>query len=274
LTSNIDQRITTKYNMKAKRNNFYAEERHQAILARAQAEGRVDVAALAAEFEVTTETVRRDLTVLERHGLLRRVHGGAIPVERLTFEPALAARDEVMVAEKERIAMAALAELPDSGAILLDAGTTTQRLADALPLDRELTVVTNALPIAMTLALRPNITVMILGGRIRGRTLAAVDSWTLEGLRDTFVEVAFMATNGVSAERGLTTPDPSEAASKKAMVAAARRVVLLADRTKFQDDYLARFAELADVDTLITDDGIDPRLAADIEAAGPRVVRA
>jgi DeoR family fructose operon transcriptional repressor len=83
-----------------------------------------------------------------------------------------------------------------------------------------------------------------------------------------------MATNGVSVGRGLTTPDPSEAASKKAMVAAARRVVLLADRTKFQDDYLARFAELADVDTLITDNGIDSRLAADIEAAGPRVVRA
>lgn len=274
MTSNTDQRITTENNMKAKRTNIYAAERHQAIVARAQAEGRVDVAALAAEFEVTTETVRRDLTVLERHGLLRRVHGGAIPVDRLTFEPALAARVEVMVAEKERIAIAALAEVPDQGAILLDAGTTTQRLAEALPLDRELTVVTNALPIAMTLVLRPNVTVMVLGGRIRGRTLAAVDAWALEALHGTFVEVAFMATNGVSLERGLTTPDPSEAAAKRAMVAAARRVVLLADRTKFQDDYLARFADLADVDTLITDDAVDPRLAADIEAAGPRVVRA
>ena len=100
---------------------MYAEERQQIILERARAKGRVDVTALADEFTVTTETIRRDLTVLERHGVLRRVHGGAIPVERLGFEPALAAREGVMIAEKERIAKAALAELPDEGTILLDA---------------------------------------------------------------------------------------------------------------------------------------------------------
>ena len=104
---------------------MYAEERQQQILARARAQGRVEVNALAEELDVTSETVRRDLTTLERHGLLRRVHGGAIPVERLGFEPGLATRDTVRVAEKERIAKAALDELPEEGAILLDAGTTT-----------------------------------------------------------------------------------------------------------------------------------------------------
>ncbi|MEU4254569.1 DeoR family transcriptional regulator, partial [Amycolatopsis sp. NPDC026612] len=90
---------------------MYAEERQRVFLDRARANGRVDVAELAAEFSVTTETVRRDLTVLERHGLLRRVHGGAIPVERLGFEPALATRNTLMATEKDRIAKAAITEI-------------------------------------------------------------------------------------------------------------------------------------------------------------------
>src|SRR3954465_13136013 len=95
--------------------HMYAEERQQEILRRTREAGRVDVMTLAEDFGVTMETIRRDLTALERSGTLRRVHGGAIPVERLGFEPALAARDAVMTAEKERIAKAALAELPADG---------------------------------------------------------------------------------------------------------------------------------------------------------------
>jgi len=125
---------------------LYAEERQQEIVRLARAEGRVDVASLADTLHVTAETIRRDLTMLERAGVLRRVHGGAIPVERIGFEPALAARDSVLIDEKERIAKAALAEVPDEGAIILDAGTTTARLAQALPVDRELTVVVNSPP--------------------------------------------------------------------------------------------------------------------------------
>lgn len=164
--------------------------------------------------------VRRDLTVLERHGLLRRVHGGAIPVERLGFEPGLADRDAVMMAEKERIAKAALAEVPREGAILLDAGTTTARLAEILPNDRELTVVTNAVPLVASLAVRPQVAVMLLGGKVRGRTMAVVEDWSLRALADTFVDVAFLGANGFSAERGLTTPDTGEAAVKRAMIRA------------------------------------------------------
>src|ERR1700710_2828440 len=164
---------------------MYAEERQTDIVGRARSQGRVDVTVLAEEFGVTTETVRRDLTVLERHGLLRRVHGGAIPVERLGLQAAPAPRDNVLVAEKERIAKAALDEVPEDGAILLDAGTTTGRLAEILPSERELTVVTNAVSIVPTLAVRPNLTVLLLGGRIRHKTMAAVDSWALDALADT-----------------------------------------------------------------------------------------
>lgn len=253
---------------------MYQEERHAAILERARNNGRVDVGELAIDFDVTPETVRRDLTSLERQGLLRRVHGGAIPVERLGFEPGLPARDRAMAAEKERIARAAIDELPAEGAILLDAGTTTARLAEMLPSDRELTVVTNAVPIAMVLSTRPNVTVLTVGGRVRGRTLAMVDRWALRVLADTFVDVAFIGTNGVSVERGLTTPDDAEAAVKAAMLAAARRVIVLADHTKVGNDCFARFGAVDDVDTLITDDGLDVGVAADLQAAGPRVVLA
>src|SRR3954453_5300759 len=112
---------------------MFAEERQQEILRRARAEGRVDVVRLAEEFSITSETVRRDLTALERAGVLRRVHGGAIPVERLGFEPAVDTREQVATSEKEAIAKAALNELPVDGAIALDAGTTTLRLAEAIP---------------------------------------------------------------------------------------------------------------------------------------------
>lgn len=253
---------------------MYAEERQQEIVRRARAHGRVDVAALAEELNVTAETIRRDLTALERAAVLRRVHGGAIPMERLGFEPALATRDSVLIAEKERIAKAAVAELPDEGAIILDAGTTTARLAAALPTDRELTVVVNSPVLATTLGTRANLNVLLIGGRVRGKTLATVDDWALRPLADLYVDVAFLGTNGCSVERGLTTPDPAEAAVKRAMITAARRSVLLADHTKIGNDYLARFGTLADLDALITDTGLNDDLLSDVEATGVRVVRA
>jgi len=252
----------------------YAEERQQMIVQRARQDGRVDVAQLAGALAVTPETIRRDLTVLERRGLLRRLHGGAIPVERLGFEPRLATRSGVRTDEKERIAKAALAEVPTEGAILLDAGSTTQRLAELLPTDRELTVITNALPIALLLASRPDLTVLTLGGRVRGRTLAEVDAIAIRTLDSLGVDVAFLGTNGISVERGLTTPDVAEAEVKRSMCQHARRRVLLADHTKVGNDALCRFATLTDIDVFVTDTGLDPEFAEELESAGLPVVRA
>jgi DeoR family transcriptional regulator, fructose operon transcriptional repressor len=253
---------------------MYAAERQQEILDRARRDGRVDVATLAEELAVTTETVRRDLDLLERQGLVRRVHGGALPVERLRLEAAVSERTLAMAAEKERIAKAALAHLPHEGTVLIDAGTTTARLAELLPDDRELTVVTNSLPIALTLSARPRLTVLTVGGRVRGKTLAQVDRWALRSLAEIRVDVAFLATNGVSLTRGLTTPDLAEAAVKEAMVGAASRVVLLADHTKVGNEQFTRFADLDQVDVLVTDSGLDAETAADFQAAGVEVVRA
>ncbi|WP_423185090.1 DeoR/GlpR family DNA-binding transcription regulator [Arthrobacter sp. NyZ413] len=253
---------------------MYAQERHQAIVDRARADGRVDVTTLANELDVTPETVRRDLTQLERRGLLRRVHGGAIPLERLGFEPGVDTRQGLLSAEKEAIARSALAELPDGGAIILDAGTTTYRLAEILPADRELGVVTHSLPIATLLAGRPNITLHLVGGTIRGTTLAAVGAWAERSLADVRADVAFLGANGLTVEDGLTTPDMAEAVVKRALVQAGKRVVVLADHTKIGRTGLGLVAPITSIDTLITDTGLNSALAEELETAGVHVVRA
>ncbi|MEU0596802.1 DeoR/GlpR family DNA-binding transcription regulator [Streptomyces sp. NPDC006393] len=253
---------------------MYAPERQQEILRLARDGGRVDVVSLAEEFQVTAETIRRDLKALDRAGLLRRVHGGAIPAGRLDFEPDLTERESTAADEKDRIVKAALAELPTEGTLILDAGTTVARLAAALPLEAELTVVTHSLPIAARLADHPGLQLHLVGGRVRHRTRAAVDAWALRAYGEIRADVLFVAANGYSAEHGLTTPDLAEAAVKRAAIAAARRVVLLADSTKHGQEHFARFGGLGDVDLLITDSGLSPEDAAVIERGGTEVVRA
>ncbi|MEU3103190.1 DeoR/GlpR family DNA-binding transcription regulator [Streptomyces griseoflavus] len=253
---------------------MYAPERQQEILRLARDGGRVDVVSLAEEFQVTAETIRRDLKALDRAGLVRRVHGGAIPAGRLDFEPDLAERETTAADEKDRIARAALAELPAGGTVIVDAGSTAARLAGFLPVDASLTVVTHSLPIAARLADHPGIQLHLVGGRVRHRTRAAVDAWALRAYAEIRADVLFVAANGFSTEYGLTTPDLAEAAVKRAAVAAARRVVLLADSSKHGQEHFARFGDLSDVDLLITDTGLSPQDAAAIERGGTEVARA
>lgn len=253
---------------------MYGAERQQLLAQRARRDGRIDVMAASEEFQVAPETIRRDLGALERQGVVRRVYGGAIPVDRLDFEPGVSQRDQTNSGEKERIARAALDQLPARGTVLLDAGTTTGRLAAMLPAESELTVVTNCLPIASQLAARANYTVHILGGRIRATTLASVESWALDVLAGLTIDVGFFGTNGFSASRGCTTPDSTEAAVKAAMVRACRRRVLLADHSKYGDDQFSRFAELAEIDVVVTDDELDEAALSDLKAAEVETVLA
>lgn len=253
---------------------MYAPERQQAIMRLARESGRVDVVSLAEEFQVTAETIRRDLKTLDRAGLVRRVHGGAIPVGRLDFEPDLAERETTAADEKDRIAKAALAEVPVDGTVIVDAGSTAARLAGLLPVELSLTVVTHSLPIAARLADHPGLQLHLVGGRVRHRTRAAVDAWALRAYGEIRADVLFVAANGFSPEHGLTTPDLAEAAVKRAAMAAARRVVLLADSSKHGQEHFARFGDLNDVDLLITDSGLSPDDALAIERGGTEVVRA
>jgi DeoR family transcriptional regulator, fructose operon transcriptional repressor len=245
----------------------YSPQRQQAIVQTLRTSGRVAAADIARELNVTNETVRKDIIALERQGLLRRVHGGAVPVGELHYEAQVTARVE-FAAEKERIAKAALAHLPASGSIIIDAGSTTARLAALFPDDRELTVFTNALPIALTLLARPRLTVFAIGGRLRSQTLATVGGWAARMLGDINVDVAFLGTNGISVQRGLTTPDPAEAEVKRLILASAQRTVLLADHSKIGRLSVCQHAGIADIDLLITDTGLPPDELAALEATG------
>ncbi len=253
---------------------MYAAERQQRILVEARRAGRVEVASLAESLGVATETVRRDLTALEQRGSLRRVHGGAIPVERLELEPTLATRASRLTDVKRRIAARVLDELPTGGTVLLDSGSTTQAVVQLLPPDLDLTVVTNSVAAAAMLSTHPGISLYVLGGRVRGITGAAVGDWATHALDGLVVDVAVLGTNGVSAARGLTTPDQAEALVKAAMVGSARRVVVATDSSKAGDDHLHRFARLEDVDLVVTDTDLADDVAAELRAAGPQVVTA
>ena len=253
---------------------MYAEERQQAMAQLVSEHGRLSVAAIAERFDVTTETVRRDLSVLERMGLVRRVHGGAVPTSSLAvIESGLGERDQANTAQKELVAKAALEQLPPpGGTVLLDAGSTTGRFASRLPRDHRLTVITHAVPIAARLAAYPQIELHLLPGRVRTTTQAAVGADTVTALHHLRVDVAFLGTNGITVEHGLSTPDHDEAAAKRAMVGAARRVVCLTDASKVGTEAAIRFAALDEVDVIVTDSGIDDESRKAFEAAGPEVV--
>ncbi len=253
---------------------MYAVERQQAIAELVAERGRLSVNELADEYGVTTETVRRDLDVLERAALLRRVHGGAVRVESVTaLELALADRTRENANEKDLIAKAALAYLPKAnGALILDAGSTTSRMATMLPTDRTLTLLTNSVPIAARVAGSATIALHLLPGRVRPTTQAAVGDELIAALSVVRADVAFMGTNGISRGHAFSTPDPHEAAAKRAMIASANRVVVLADSSKFGAEATIRFAEHADVDVVITDSAAPAREVDSLRELGIEVV--
>ncbi len=253
---------------------MYPEERQQAIAATVMSQGRASVADLAQAYDVTTETVRRDLAVLDRAGLLRRVHGGAVPVRALHLvEPSVDERESTRAGHKHAIASAAAEFIPQSGAtVLFDAGTTTARVAALLPPDRELLIVTNSVPIAARLASLTSVSLQLLGGQVRGLTQATVGERAVGMLESLRVDIAFIGTNGISVRHGLSTPDPGEAAVKRAMVACANFVVVVADSSKIGREEFVSFAPIDRVDVLVTDSEITPEDRAALTEHGVDVV--
>ncbi len=255
---------------------MYPEERQQAIASLVMSRGRASVAELAAAYAVTTETVRRDLAVLDRAGVVRRVHGGAVPARALhVVEPGVTERESTRAGHKDAIARAAADFFPLSGAsVLFDAGTTTARVAALLPADRDLVVITNSVPIAARVSAMPTVTLQLLGGRVRGLTQAAVGEQTLRALDVLRVDMAFVGANGISVSHGLSTPDSEEAAIKRAMVNCANYVVVVADSSKIGQEELVSFAPIDRVDALVTDTEISDGDRAELTAAGVEVVLA
>ncbi|MEV4811726.1 DeoR/GlpR family DNA-binding transcription regulator [Micromonospora avicenniae] len=248
-------------------------ERRQRILALARDQGAVDVQKLAADLAVSPETVRRDLHRLEQQGLVRRTHGGAYPVETARFETTLDTRTTRLVTEKRRIATAAAQLLGDAESVFIDEGYTPRLIAEALPAQRALTVVTASLDTAAILAASPATTVLLLGGRVRGRTRATVDHWAVDMLAGFVIDLAFVGANGISREHGLTTPDPAVAAVKAQVISVSRRVVFAGVHTKFGASSFCRFADVADVDAVVTDVGLPASEAHRYSLLGPVVQR-
>ena len=252
----------------------YPPERQRAItdLLVALEGQRASVGLISDHLGVTTETVRRDLDVLERRGLLRRVRGGAELMTSTPFETALAARHHQQFEDKIVIARRVVEELPEDGVVILDSGSLTLVCAQAIPPDRNLTVVTNNLPAAQFLAGHPNLRIMTLPGMIRGLTSAAVDSRTQRRLATLSADLAIVGVNGLTPTQGLTTTNPEEAAAKRAMMLAARRRIVPVISGKLGRNSFCSFAAVSEVDMIITDSAANTELVAELGAAGPEMV--
>ncbi|WP_087118077.1 DeoR/GlpR family DNA-binding transcription regulator [Corynebacterium urinipleomorphum] len=258
---------------------MYAEERRRQIASLTAVEGRVNVTELSEKFDVTAETIRRDLAVLDREGIVQRVHGGAVSSQSyLTTELPLDTRSRSATTAKTAIAQAALKYLPDEhGSVFLDSGTTINVLAGLLkeePSASSLSFVTNSLPIAVDLSSSGNLNVQLLGGTVRTITQAVVGDTALRTLALLRADVAFIGTNALTVDHGLSTADAQEAAVKSAMVTNARRVVVLCDSSKLGSDYLVSFASLDSIDVVITDTEAPASFLEELTELGVDVVQA
>lgn len=249
-------------------------DRQQEIYMLALRQGSVDVADLARRYGVTTETIRRDLSNMQGRQLLRRVHGGAIPVERINHQPMVDARDMENAEEKLRIATKAVAEVPDRGSVIIDSGSTGHRLADVFPVDRDLHVVTNSLVTALTLSRRGLRDLTVLGGLVRTNRLAMVDQTARAELQHMAIDVLFVSCDGLSFEHGLTTPYREEHMIKRAMIERAGRVVAMVDQSKFGNMQMFSFATFDEIDVLVTDTRVEPEAVDLLTSHGISVHRA
>jgi DeoR family fructose operon transcriptional repressor len=253
---------------------MYAEERQQAMAQLVAEHGRLSINALAERYDVAAETVRRDLSALERRGLVRRVHGGVVPANPLTvIESGVLGGDSTNTAEMERIARAAVALLPPAGStVLMDAGSTTSSLASMLPCNHRLVVFTHSVPIAARLTRYPQFELHLLPGRVRATTTAAVGADTVAALDELRIDVAFLGTDALSLGHGLSTPDRDDAATKRAIVRSARQVIVLCDASKLGRVSPVRFADVDDIDVLVTGAGIDADVRSALTKTGVEVV--
>jgi DeoR/GlpR family transcriptional regulator of sugar metabolism len=235
-----------------------AGQRQQLIVEEIRRRGAVRVSELTGQFGVSDMTIRRDLDVLAASGLVEKVHGGATAVNRLSAdEPGFEAKSHRQLDEKEAIARAA-AELVEPGqAIGLTAGTTTWRLAHHIASVPDLTVVTNSIQVANVLHRdqRPDLTVVLTGG-VRTPSDALVGPIALGTIRSLHIDVLFMGVHGMTDDAGFTTPNLLEAETDQALIAAAERVVVAADHTKWGVRGLSRIARLDEAHVLVSDTGL------------------
>jgi DeoR/GlpR family transcriptional regulator of sugar metabolism len=250
---------------------MFAAERRQAILELVRSSGSVSLRDLAQAVDSSVVTVRRDLRALEEQGLLDRRRGGAAMPGALSDEPPYSQKAHTAAQEKAAIAELAATLVVEGDAIILGAGTTTQELARRLATKRDLTVVTNSLLVGEVLARAPGIEVVMTGGSLRGTTFALVGAAAEQSLHGLRVRLAFLSGNGLTVQRGLSTPNMLSSSVDRAIAQAAQQVVVLADHTKIGVETMFQTVETPRIGQLITDDRTAPALLGPFTAAGVHV---
>ena len=247
-----------------------AHQRRSAIHELVRHQGGARVAELVARFGVSDITIRRDLESLAGRGLVAKVHGGVVPVDHHgAQEPGFRAKLDRQRAEKEAIAARAARLVSPGTAVALSAGTTTWLLAQRLLEVADLTVLTNSVPVADVFFRSPRAdrTVLLTGG-IRTPSDALVGPFAVNAVRRLNVDLLFLGVHGINPRSGFTTPNLLEGETNRALVAIARRLVVLADHTKWETQGISTIARLADPHTLITDGGLSraarDRLSAEV----------
>jgi DeoR family fructose operon transcriptional repressor len=237
--------------------NIFAEERKRLIVTEVNKKYKVTVPQLCELFAVSPATIRNDLRELEMCGLLKRAHGGAIKNnEQANFELSSSEKEISNVVEKMAIANTAIRFVRDGDTIVLDTGTTVFEFSKMLKCFKNLTVVTNDLQTALYLEQETQVHVILLGGTVRKGFHCTQGAGTLASLSELHVDKAFIAANGVSTVQGITTPNIELSKVKERFVQMAGEVYLLADSSKMGRISFVRFAELKNVNMLITDKGI------------------
>lgn len=260
--------------------NLLAEQRRALILDEVRRRGGVRVNELTRKLGVSDMTVRRDLDALARQGVVEKVHGGAVPVvEASTHEPGFEAKSGLELSAKEDIARAAAAMVAPGTAIALSGGTTTYALAHQLLDVPDLTVVTNSVRVAdvfhaaqRTSGQRQGAATVVLTGGVRTPSDSLVGPVADQAIAALHFDVLFLGVHGISVEAGLSTPNLAEAETNRRLVQSARRVVVVADHTKWGTVGLSSFAALEQIDTLVTDDGLPAGARAEISEHLRRLV--
>ena len=245
--------------------------RQQEILDLARAAGRVMVDEMAARYEVTTQTIRKDINDLCERRLLLRVHGGAVVasgVENLSYE----ARRVLAQGEKQAIGAAAAGLIPDKASLFINIGTTTEEVARALRGHKDLLIITNNLNVAMQLYSVPRFEVIIAGGPVRHADGGVIGTAAVEFVRQFKVDIAVIGSSAIDEDGTLLDFDYREVRVAKAIIENARKVILVADRTKFERSAPIRIAHISDVDIFVTDRMTSRAFAAVCAASGVQVV--
>lgn len=235
-------------------------QRRQKILETILQSGSITVDRICSEYGVSLATARRDLSSLENEGHLRRTFRGAAPAGPLLYEPfrnvsSYREQIEKHAEEKNRIALEAAKLISDADTIALTPGTTTTQLARSIPLDRNITLVTNVVSIAMELSNRPNISVFVTGGFLHGGWFSLVGSTAIEVVNRMYFDIVFLGVNGIHPEYGAGAFHSDEAALNGVMAQHTKRRVVVADHSKIGVIGTYQFCPVEEINLLITDTG-------------------